>query len=251
MAKLRQLQLVVRPDTIPCWHRDLLNRRHAATCAPKHPGRPRTLRSVRALVLRLARENSGWGYHRIHGELAALGVRTAAATVWEIVREHGIGPASRRDRTTWAGFLRSQADALLACDLLETRTLAGTRLYVFAVIEHANRRIRILGATTRPTAGWTTRLARNLVTDLQDAGSGATFMIRDRDSKFTAAFDAVLADAGLRIVLSGIRTPWMNAIMERWVGTCKREVLDRTLDHLGIHRKDRLGGVLHEYQHAA
>lgn len=145
------------------------------------------------------------------------------------MREHGIDPAPQQDRTTWAGFLRSQADALLACDFLETRTLAGTRLYVFAVIEHVNRRIRILGATTRPTADWTTQLARNLVMDLQDTGSRATFMIRDRDSKFTAAFDAVLADAGLRIVLSGIQTPRMNAIMERWVGTCKRELLDRTL----------------------
>jgi hypothetical protein len=93
-------------------------------------------------VLRLARENSSWGYRRIHGELAALGIRTAASTVWEILREHGIDPAPQRDRTTWAGFLRSQADALLACDFLETRTLAGTRLYVFAVIEHVHRRVR-------------------------------------------------------------------------------------------------------------
>ncbi|WP_370076909.1 integrase core domain-containing protein [Streptacidiphilus sp. MAP12-16] len=297
MAKLRQLQLLVRPDTLLRWHRDLLKRRHAATCARKGPWRPRTLRSIRAMVLRLARENSSWGYRRIHGELAALGVRTAASTVWEILREHGIDPAPQRDRTTWAAFLCSQADALLACDFLETRTLTGTRLYVFAVIEHASRRIRILGATTAPTADWTSQLARNLVMDLQDAGSRASFMIRDRDSTFTAAFDVVLVDAGVRIVLSGIRTPRMNAIMERWVGTCKRELLDRTLiwnqahllyalrefeyfynghrphrtlrsaaplrllpepiveatrlDHLSIRRKDRLGGVLHEYQYAA
>ncbi|QMU78447.1 IS3 family transposase [Streptacidiphilus sp. PB12-B1b] len=100
------------------------------TCAPKRPGRPRTLRSIRALVLRLARENSSWGYRRIHGELAALGVKVAASTVWEILREHGIDPAPQRERTTWAAFLRSQADALLACDFLETRTLTGTRMYV-------------------------------------------------------------------------------------------------------------------------
>lgn len=194
LAKLRQLQLLVRPDTLLRWHRDLLNRQHAATCAPKRPGRPRTLRSIRVLGLRLARENSSWGYRRIHGELAALGIRTAASTVWEILHEHGIDPAPQRDRTTWAGFLRSQADALLACDFLETRTLTGTRLYVFAVIEHANRRIRVLGATTAPTANWTTQLARNLVMDLQDAGSRATFMIRDRDRPQPAAVGEVLDD---------------------------------------------------------
>jgi transposase InsO family protein len=118
-------------------------------------------------------------------------------------------------------------------------------LYVFAVIEHASRRIRILGATTVPTADWTTQLARNLGVDLQDAGSRATFMIRDRDSKFTAAFDAVLVDAGIRIALSGIQTPRMNAIAERWVGTCKRELLDRTL----IWNQAHLLHALREFEH--
>jgi putative transposase len=192
--RLRRMLLLVRPDTILRWHRNLLKRRHAATCAPKRRGRPPTVRSIRALVLRLARENGSWGYRRIHGELAALGIKVAASTVWEILREHGIPPAPERAGTTWADFLRSQADAILACDLFETRTLTGARLYVFAVIEHATRRIRILGATAHPTAHWVVQLGRNLVMDLEDAGSTARFLIRDRDSKFTAAaFDAVLA----------------------------------------------------------
>lgn len=118
MDKLRQLPLLVRPDTILRWHRDLLKRRHAATCAPKRRGRPPTVRSIRTLVLRLARENSSWGYRRIHGELAALGIKVAASTVWETLREHGIPPAPERQSTTWADFLHSQADALLACDFL-------------------------------------------------------------------------------------------------------------------------------------
>ena len=116
-------------------------------------------RSVRTLVLRLAHENSSWGYRRIHGELAVLGIRIAASTVWEILREHGIPPTPERQSTTWADFLRSQADALLACDLFETRTLTGARLYVFAVIEHATRHIRILGATAHPTADWIVQLS--------------------------------------------------------------------------------------------
>jgi putative transposase len=119
MDKLRQLLLLVRPDTITRWHRNLLKRRHAATCAPKRRGRPPTVRSIRALVLSLARENSSWGYRRIHGELAALGIKVAASTVWEILKEHGIPPAPERQNTTWADFLRSQAGALLACDFFE------------------------------------------------------------------------------------------------------------------------------------
>jgi putative transposase len=133
---------VVRPDTILKWHRDLIARRHAAVSRPRRPGRPRTLCSIRALVLRLARENSSRGYRRVHGELLVLGVQIAPSTVWEILREAGIDPAPDRAASTWAAFLRSQAEALLACDFFETVTLTGARMYVLAVIEHASRRIR-------------------------------------------------------------------------------------------------------------
>jgi len=118
------------------------------------------LRSIRALVPRLARENSSWGYRRVHGELLVLGVKVAASTVWEILHEAGIDPAPERSCTTWADFLRSQADALLACDFVETVTLTGARIYVLAVIEHATRRIRILGATAHPTASWVIQTAK-------------------------------------------------------------------------------------------
>lgn len=181
------------------------------------------------MVLRLARENASWGYRRIHGELAALGIKVAASTVWEILRERGIPPASERQSTTWADFLRSQAKALLACDLFEVHTLTGARLYVFAVIEHTTRRIRILGATAHPTAEWIVQLGRNLLMDLEDAGSQVKFLIRDRDAKFTAAFDALMTDAGMKVVTTGIRIPRMNSLMERWIQTCRTELLDWTL----------------------
>ena len=184
---LRRLRLLVRPDTVLRWHRDLVARRHAAQSRPKRPGRPRTVRSIRALVLRLARENPSWGYRRLHGELLVLGVKVAASTVWEILKEAGIDPAPERASSTWADFLRSQADALLACDFFETVTLTGARMYVLAVIEHANRRIRILGATAHPTASWVAQAAKNLVMDLEDAGCRARLLIRDRDGKFPAA----------------------------------------------------------------
>ncbi|GAB3975390.1 hypothetical protein GCM10029978_059390 [Actinoallomurus acanthiterrae] len=113
---LRRLRLLVRPDTIVRWHRDLIARRHAAGSKPKRPGRPPTVRSVRVLVLRLVRENPSWGYRRVHGELLVLGLKVAVSTVWEILQEAGIDPAPERVCSTWAGFLRSQAGALLACD---------------------------------------------------------------------------------------------------------------------------------------
>ena len=118
-------------------------------------GRPATRRNVRALVLRLARENPGWGYRRIHGELAGLGVRLSASTVWEILKKAGIDPAPRRTGPAWSLFLRSQAEMILACDSFTAGLLDGTQAYVLAVIEHASRRIRILGVTLHPTGEWT------------------------------------------------------------------------------------------------
>ncbi|ROP41889.1 integrase core domain-containing protein [Saccharothrix texasensis] len=241
---LRRLRLLVRPETVLRWHRDLLDRRHTAGSRPKRPGRPRTIRSIRLLVLRLAQENPAWGYRRIHGELLVLGIKIAASTVWQILKDAGIDPAPERVSTTWSAFLRSQADALLACDFFETTTLNGTRLYALAVIEHASRRIRVLGATAHPTASWVTQAARNLVMDLDDAGRHARFLIRDRDGKYPALFDPVLADAGIQAVLSGVRIPRMNAIMERWIHSCRRELLDRTL----IWNQQHLLHALHEYE---
>ena len=294
---LRRLHLLVRPDTVLRWHRDLLSRRHATVSRNKRPGRPRTLRSIRALALRLAKENPTWGYRRIHGELAALGLKVAASTVWEILKAEGIDPAPDRGSTSWAAFLRSQAHALLACDFIETITLTGQRQYILAVIEHATRRVRILGTTAHPTADWVAQHARNLVMDLEDAGAVIAYLVRDRDAKFPARFGQILTDAGITTVLTGVRTPRMNSIMERWVQELRYELLDRTLiwnqrhllralrefeEHhnrhrphqamdqaaplrpvpepisdpgeiarLDIRRRDRFGGVIHEYHRAA
>jgi transposase InsO family protein len=294
---LNQLRLLVRPDTVLRWHRDLIARRHARRSRPRRAGRPRTIRSIRTLVLRLARENSGWGYRRIHGELLVLGVKVAASTVWEILHDAGIDPAPKRTSSTWARFLRSQAQGLIAADFFETVTLAGTRLYVLAVIEHATRRVRVLGVTPHPKAAWVAQAARNLVMDLEDTGCQVKYLIRDRDGKYPALFDTILADAGIEAVLAGVRVPRMNSIMERWIQSCRHELLDRmliwnqahllhalreyerhhnqhrphqgianarplralpdpttepaALARLRIHRHDRLGGILHEYEHAA
>ena len=158
------------------------------------------------------------GYRRIHGELAGLGVKVAASNVWEILKAGGVDPAPlRQTGPTWQQFLRSQAGAILACDFFGAGLLDGTQAYVLAVIEHATRRIRILGVTLHPTGEWTTQQARNLIMDLGGQADQVKFMICDRGPNFTAAFDAVLADAGIRTVLCNVRTPRMNAIAERWI----------------------------------
>jgi hypothetical protein len=150
-ARRHGLRLLVTPDTIVRWHRDIIRHRQAARSVRGKTGRPATRQTIRALVLRLARDNPEWGYRRIHAELAGLGVNVAASTVWEILKTHGTGPAPRRTGPTWSQFLRSQAEAILACDFFTAELLDGTRAHVLAVIEHAARRIRILGVTPHPT----------------------------------------------------------------------------------------------------
>jgi transposase len=243
-ARRQGLRLLVTPDTILRWHRDIVRRRWAARSMRGKTGRPATRRNITALVLRLARENPEWGYRRIHGELAGLGVKVAASTVWEILKKAGIDPAPRRSGLAWSQFLRSQAEAILACDLFTADLLDGTQAYVLAVIEHATRRIRVLGVTLHPTGEWTTQQARNLIMDLGEQARQIKFMIRDRGSNYTAAFDAVLADAGIRTALCSVRAPRMNAIAERWIGRCRRELLDRTL----IWNQSHLRRILREYE---
>jgi transposase len=238
------LRLLVSPDTIVRWHRDIVRRRWAARSIRGKTGRPATRRNINALVLRLARENTDWGYRRIHGELAGLGVKIAASTVREILKNAGIHPAPRRAGATWRQFLRSQAEAILACDFFTADLLDGTQAYVLAVIEHATRRIRILGVTVHPTGAWTAQQARNLVMDLGEQAHQIKFIIRDRGSNYTAAFDTVLADAGIRTVLCNVQTPRMNAIAERWIGGCRREILDRTL----IWNQAHLRRILRQYE---
>jgi putative transposase len=171
-------------------------------------------------------------------------VKVAASTVWEILKNAGIGSAPRRTGPGWSLFLRSQAGAIVACDFFTAALLDGTQAYVLAVIEHASRRIRILGVTLYPTGEWTAQQARNLLMDLGEQAHRVKFMIRDRGSNFTAAFDAVLAGAGIRTVLCNVRTPRMNAIAERWIGGCRRGLLDRTL----IWNQNHLRQILRQYE---
>src|ERR671921_1815591 len=188
LSQAGRLHRIVTPATILRWHRDLLKRRWTQ---PRHhrTGGRRTAPELRRLVLRLAAENSSWGYRRIHGELTGLGYQIGASTVWSILKRAGIDPAPRRDGPSWRQFLRVQALGILATDFFCVDTLLFHRLYVLFVVEHATRRVHLLGITANPNGAWVTQQARNFLMDLGDRAAQFTFLIRDRDSKFTGVFD--------------------------------------------------------------
>ena len=286
---LRRLRLV-SPRTLLRWHAQLVARRW--TYPRRHPGRPPVRQPVRALVLRMAQENPSWGYRRVQGELVGLGHQVAASTVWTILKSAGIDPAPRRTGPTWGQFLAAQAHAILAVDFAHVDTVFLRRLYILVAIEHGTRRVHVAGITAHPTGAWVAQQARNLLMDLGDRAERLRFLIRDRDSKFTAAFDAVFAGASIRIIRTPVRAPRANAIAERWIGTLRRECLDHMLitgqrhlatvleeyvEHYNTHRphraldqhppagrtpppsgatvrplrRDRLGGLVHEYVQVA
>jgi putative transposase len=179
----------VRPETLLRWHHDLVRRRWSYL---HRRGRPGVALELRDLVLRLARENPTWGYRRIHGELGRLGYKIGASTVWAILHRAGVEPAPKRSALTWRQFLRAQAKSVLAVDFFTVDTVLLKRLYVLLVIEVATRRVHVLGMTAHPSGEWVAQQARNLLMALEDRVSQFRFLLRDRDAKFTAAFDAVL-----------------------------------------------------------
>ncbi len=151
-------------------------------------------------MLRLARENPSWGHRRIQGELVGLGYRIAASTVGKILHQAGVDPAPRRSGPTWRQVLTAQAKSILACDLFTVDTVSLKRLYVLFFIDLATRRVHLAGVTAHPTGTWVAQQARNLLMDLSDRADRLRFLLRDRDSKFSAAFDAVFTAVGIKII---------------------------------------------------
>ena len=292
LPRERWSAFLVGPGTLLRWHRDLVRRRWSY---PHRQGSRRGLDpSVVKLVLRLARENPRWGYQRIAGECAKLGIQVSATSIRTILRSHRLGPAPRRGGPTWAQFLRAQAGGVLACDFLTVETIGLSRLYVLFVIELQRRRVWLAGVTTNPTGPWVAQQARELMMNMGEQATAFQLLIRDRDAKFTAAFDHVFTAEGIQVIRTPVRAPKANAYAERWVSTVRTECLDwllirnrrhlervlavyvehynwarphRSLDlriPLPAHqppastgrvgqteRVDRLGGLIHEYRHAA
>ena len=236
-----RMNRLVTPDTLLRWHRRLVRWRW--TYPPKG-GRPSVDAKVAALIEQMARENPGWGYKRIQGELLGLGYRVGASTVRRVLKRLRIPPAPQRDRTTWRQFLRSQAATMLACDFFHVDCAVTLhRLYVFFVIEVGTRHVHVLGVTANPDGAWTTQQARNLLMDLGERATEFRFLVRDRAGQFTEAFDAMLSAAGIEVVKIPPCSPRANAYAERWVRTARAEATDRML----IAGTRHLRAVLDQY----
>jgi hypothetical protein len=238
--KRLRVRRIVTPGTLLRWHQRLVA---AKWRQPRPPGRSPVPEELVALIVRLARENTRWGVVRIQGELSRLGHRVAASTIRKILRAHRIPPPSGHDGS-WRVFLRAHAATLLATDFFHVDcALTLTRLYVAFVIELQTRRVHLLGVTRHPTGQWATQLARNLASELEEAGCRFTCLIRDRDAKFAAGFDAVFASIGITVLSTAPQAPRMNAYAERFVRTARAEYTDRML----IAGEQHLRVVLSEY----
>jgi putative transposase len=231
----------VRPETLLHWHRRLVARRW--TYAHRRPGRPPIGCEVRELILRLARENPSWGYQRIVGELRKLGVAVSATSVRNILATAGLEPAPRRHSQSWRAFLRAHGESIIACDFFTVDTVWLQRVYVLVFLSIGSRRVEYLACTSKPNTAWMLQQARNLLMDLDDRDRQMRFLIHDRDAKFPRAFDALLANDGVKVIRTPVQAPNANAHMERWIGSVRRECLDRLL----IVRRRQLEHVLRVY----
>jgi putative transposase len=287
LPKERWRAFAVTPRTLLRWHRELVRRKW--TYRRGRPGRPPLDPETVELITRLARENARWGYLRIRGELLKLGIRVSATSIRTILRREGLGPAPRRTGPSWSEFLRTQARGIVAFDFFIVETAWLRTLYVLFAIELGSRRVHVLGVTRNPDSAWVTQQARNLA--VGERLGGVRFLIRDRDSKYSGPFDEVFRTEGVRVIRTPIRAPKANAFAERWVRTARRECLDHLLilgrrhlervlrdfsshynaerPHRGlrlarpspptpsssasgaVHRRDRLGGMIHEYHREA
>jgi len=288
LPQRRRHGLIVTPQTLLRWHRELVRRKWAQP--RRSPGRPAVDERIRQLVLRFARENPRWGYPRIAGELQKLGLRVSPSTVRRLLLAAGLKPAPRRSGPSWREFLERQAASMIACDFFTVETISLRRIYVLFFIELESRYVHLAGCTTNPTGGWVTQQARNL--SISGVFERMRFLIHDRDSKFTSAFDEVFRSEGIKVIHTPIRAPQANAFAERFVRTVRGECLDWLLilsrrhlervlriylahynnerPHRGlallppesadiarqptageIERRDRLGGLIHEYHRAA
>ena len=241
---LLELATLVSPDTLLRWHRRLVAQKWNFMHR-RGPGRPRILREISDLIVRMARENPGWGYTRIQGALANLSHRVGRGTIANVLKRSGIGPAPERGkRTSWSTFLKAHWKVLLAADFLTVEVWTARGLvthYLFFVMSLADRFVGIAGITTRPNEAWMLQVARNL-TDVESGTLRAKqYLIIDRDSKYTDQFRRLIRDSGTNVIRLPPRSPNLNAYAERFVRSIKHECLNRMIfiGQASLHRAVR------------
>lgn len=234
----------VSPRTLLAWHQRLVKKKWTQ---PPSPGRPPLPEEIRNLIIRLGTESHRRGFRRVHGELRRLGHKVSPATVRRALRAAGLGPAPRRQPThgEWAAFFKAQTSGLLATDLFHIDTIGLQRLYALFVMEVRTRTVHILGVTAHPTGAWATQQARQFLWQLGDGAAEFTQLIRDRDAKFTAAFDSVFASEGITVVKIPPRSPNCNPHAERFIRSAREECTDRVL----LFDRGHAEKILHDYAH--
>jgi len=232
----------VQPETVLKWHREAVRRKWTQQ-KQNSGGRPRTEREIEQLVVRLAREND-WGNGKIEGELIKLGYELSDETVANILKRHGIPPVPERSPSpSWRHLMIHYRDQLLACDFFTVETFFLKTIYVLVFIEIGTRRVHFAGCTAHPTGAWVTQQARQIMWELSDRQPAIRFLIRDRDLKFTTAFDTVFRSAGITVIRTPVRAPNANAYTERWIRSARQECLDKLL----IINENHLRRVMREY----
>ena len=244
---LEEVATIVKPDTILAWHRRLVAKKFDGSTQRKAPGRPMIDQELEALIVRMAKENRSWGYDRIVGALANLGLTVSAQTVGNVLKRHSIAPApERKTTTTWKEFIRTHMDVLVATDFFtaEVWTLGGlVTYYVLFFLHLGSREIHVAGITPHPNEAWMVQVARNVTMEEWGFLAPGQYLIHDRDTKFCAAFQHLIDDAGVERVVLPPRSPNLNAYAERWIRSVKEECLSRVI----LFGEASLCPVLNEY----
>ncbi len=229
-TRLKEIATLATPDTLLRWYKRLIAQKFDGSQQRRQLGRPRVVAEVEQLVMRMAEENPTWGYRRIQGAVANLGHAIDKLTVRNILRRHHMDPAPQRRKTgmSWAQFLKMHWEVLAATDFftVEVATWYGlVTYYVLVVMELATRRVQIAGITPHPTAAFMQQCARQLTDPCDGFLLSKRYLIRDRDTKFTAAFDGLLKSSGVEPVVLPPRSPNLNAHCERFIRSIKEEAL--------------------------
>jgi putative transposase len=230
---LRDVASVAKPDTILAWYRRLVAQKFDGSKHRSYPGRPRVSTEVEALVIRMARENPGWGYDRIVGALANLGHRLSDQTVKNILRRNGIAPSPKRSQvTSWKDFLKTHMNVLDGCDFFTVEVLSWRGLvtyYVLFFLHLESRRVHVAGITRHPDQEWMEQIGHRATQEAWGDLRSSRYMLLDRDTKFCASFRSALSSGGVKTILLPARSPNLNAFAERWVRSIKQECLSKVI----------------------